>query len=85
MCVGQAAHLLRAPPRSESTGVPHCWDVFLVGFSGWPGEHLPLPQSLLHSKPLLSGQTCRASEPVLSSDPATSDFLGPSSFSPHHH
>lgn len=31
MCVGQAAHLLRAPPRSESTGVPHCWDVLLVG------------------------------------------------------
>ena len=78
----------RQNPGSGPGGVPEKpgnWDVFLVGFSGWPGEHLPLPQSLLHSKPLLSGQTCRASEPVLSSDPATSDFLGPSSFSPHHH
>ena len=31
MCVGQAAHMLRTPPVSESTGVSHCWDVLLLG------------------------------------------------------
>ena len=56
------------------------WWAFQVGL-----ENTCLSHSLLHSKSLLSGQTCRASEPVLSSGPAASDFLGPSSFSPHHH
>lgn len=31
MCGGQAAHMLQAPPMSESTGVSHCWDVLLLG------------------------------------------------------